>query len=76
MTNGNVIKNVYHNNDKRRFKVYYDRKPKTSVERDKRVCLVVNSSGQVIRLDEGETLDLIMELSKALKRKASRPGRF
>jgi len=76
MANGNVIRNVYKNNDIRRIKVYYDRKPSTSVERDKRVCMVLTSSGQTIRLDEGETLDLMMELTKALKWKQQRSGRF
>jgi hypothetical protein len=76
MHKNNVIKNVYPNNDSRRFKIFYDRKPTTSSERDKRICLVLKSSGQVLRFDEGETLDLIMDLSKALKWKQRRGYRY
>ena len=58
------------------MKVFYDRKPSTSAERDKPVCLVLKSSGQVIRFSEGEALDLVMDMTKALKWKYNRTKRL
>jgi hypothetical protein len=76
MTNGNVIQKVLKNNDNDRFRVYYDNKPATAAEMDNRVCLTLKSSGQVIRFNEGEALDLIAGLTKALKWKHNRSHRF
>jgi hypothetical protein len=51
----------------RRFKVYFDNKPRTAIDSEKRICLNLKSSGQIIRLSEDEAYDLVAELAKALK---------
>lgn len=51
----------------RRFKVYYDNRPPTAAEADKRVCVALKSTGQIIRLSDVEAYDLLAELAKALK---------
>lgn len=76
MKNGNVIRNVYKGNDAKRLKVYYDRKPSTSSERDNRICMVLNSTGQTIRLSEGDAFDLLMDITKVLKAKHARAYRY
>lgn len=70
MKNGNVIRNVYRNDEKRRLSVFYDRRPTTSAERDRRICLMLKSSGQVIRFSEAEALELVENISRTLKKKA------
>jgi hypothetical protein len=67
MVNGNLLKRDGKFSDFRRFKVYYDNKPPTAADAEKRVCLALKSSGQVIRLSEIEAYDLMSELTKALK---------
>ena len=69
MRNGNVIHNVYENSEKRRLSLFYDRRPKTSAERDRRVCLQLKSTGQIIRFSEAEALELVENVAKVLKRK-------
>ena len=69
MRNGNVIHSINRDGDKRRLSIYYDRRPKTSAERDRRVCLLLKSSGQVIRFSEAEALDIIENMSRTLKKK-------
>jgi hypothetical protein len=76
MVNGNVIQKIVKNNESDRFRVYFDNKPATASEMDNRVCLALKSSGQVIRFSEGEALDLIAGLTKALKWKYNRSHRF
>ena len=51
----------------RRFKVYYDNKTPTAAGSDKRVCVALKSTGQIIRLSDVEAYDLLAELAKALK---------
>jgi hypothetical protein len=75
MKNGNIIQNVYSNEDKRRVSIYFDRRPTTSAERDRRVCLMLKSSGQVIRFSEAEALELIENISRTLKRKHQKAWR-
>ena len=58
--------------ENRRVSVYYDSKPSNASETDKRICMVLKSSGQVIRFNENEAFDLMMEMTKALKWKANR----
>jgi hypothetical protein len=67
MVNGNLLHNDNKYGDFRRFKVYYDGKPPTAADAEKRVCLALKSTGQVIRLSEVEAYDLMAELVKALK---------
>ncbi len=67
MANGSVLRKVYSASEPKRFKVYFDNKPSNHTEMDSRVCITLNSTGQVIRLNEAETFDLIMDLSRALK---------
>jgi hypothetical protein len=69
MTNGNVIQKIYSSGDKRRLSIYYDRRPKTSAERDRRLCLLLKSSGQVLRFSEAEALELVENISRTLKNK-------
>jgi hypothetical protein len=77
MTNGNVIRKVYNSgNDNKRVKVYYDRKPSTSIERDNRICMVLNSTGQTIRLNESDAFDLLLDMTKVLKEKHARANRY
>jgi len=76
MANGNVIRKLYNNNDTKRLKVYYDRKPSTSVERDNRICVVLNSTGQTIRINENDAFDLLMDITKVLKGKHARANRY
>lgn len=76
MKNGNVIRKVYNGNDAKRLKVYYDRKPSTSLERDNRICMVLNSTGQTIRLNENDAFDLMMDITKVLKAKHARAYRY
>lgn len=72
MKNGNVIHGVYSNDNKGRISVYYDRKPSNSAERDRRVCIVLKSSGQKIRFSEAEALELMENISRTLKKKFQR----
>ncbi len=51
----------------KRFKVYYDNKPHTAADAQKRVCLELKSTGQIIRLNEAEAFDLMSELARAMK---------
>ena len=67
MASANILRKVYSANDAKRFKVYYDNKPANHAEMDSRVCITLNSTGQVIRLNEAEAFDLVMDLSRALK---------
>lgn len=67
MLNGNSLHRDNKNSDFRRFKVYYDNRPPTAADAEKRVCLALKSTGQVIRLNEIEAYDLLSELAKALK---------
>ena len=67
MINGNVATDKKRHSDFRRFKVYFDNNPKTAVDSEKRVCLALKSTGQIIRLSEKEAYDLMAELVKALK---------
>ena len=76
MINGNVIRKVYNDNDTKRLKVYYDRKPSTSSERDNRICMVLNSTGQTIRLNENDAFDLLLDMTKVLKGKHARAKRY
>lgn len=69
MRSGNVVHNVYDGGEKRRISIYYDRRPTTSAERDRRICMVLKSSGQVIRFSEAEALELVENVGKVLKRK-------
>jgi hypothetical protein len=72
MRNGNVIRNIYETGEKQRISIYYDRRPTTSAERDRRICMVLKSSGQVIRFSEAEALELVENVGKVLKRKIQR----
>jgi hypothetical protein len=67
MINGNLIPKTNRHGETRRFTVRYDSKPATASEAQKRICVTLNASGQVIRLDEVEVYDLMAELTKALK---------
>ena len=67
MMNGNSITGNRRNIDHKRFKVYFDNKPETAIDAEKRICLTLKSSGQTIRLSENEAYDLVAELAKALK---------
>ena len=67
MYNGNIATDGNRKSSFRRFKVYFDNKPRTAVDSEKRICLGLKSSGQVIRLSEDEAYDLVAELAKALK---------
>ncbi len=58
--------------EKQRLSVYDDRRPTTSAERDRRICMVLKSSGQVIRFNEAEALELVENVGKVLKRKIQR----
>jgi hypothetical protein len=76
MMNGNVVRDIFKESDGKRFKIYFDNKPKNATEMDKRICIALKSSGQIIRLDEVETFDLIADLTKALKWKYKRSHKF
>ena len=67
MADGNTIAGSRKGGEYRRFKVYFDNKPRTAVDAEKRVCLALKSTGQIIRLSEEEAYDLVSELAKALK---------
>ena len=67
MINGNFTADKRKQNEIRRFKVYFDNNPKTAVDAEKRVCLALKSTGQVIRLSEKEAYDIVADLAKALK---------
>ena len=67
MVNGNLISGNKRNNELRRFKVYFDNKPQTAADAQKRVCVALKSTGQIIRLSETEAYDMMAELAKALK---------
>ena len=68
MINGNISQtNRRNDGSARRFKVYYDKRPPTAADADKRVCLSLKSTGQVIRLSDSEAYDLVAEIAKALK---------
>ena len=60
----------------RRFSVYCDKRPSNPAERDKPICMVLKSSGQIIRFDEREAFDLVMEFTKALRWKHLRSHRY
>ncbi len=66
VSGNNVIGNVS-NREGKRLKVYYDNKPRTAADADKRVCLELKSTGQTIRLNEAEAFDLMSELARAMK---------
>lgn len=76
MRNGNVIRKVYNDSNGKRLKVYYDRKPSTSSERDNRICMVLNSTGQTIRLNENDAFDLLLDITKVLKGKHASANRY
>lgn len=67
MINGNMLQSGDRKGGGKRFKVYYDKRPPTAAEAEKRVCLALKSTGQVIRLSVAEAYDLLAELVKALK---------
>lgn len=67
MINGNIATDKKRNSEFRRFKVYFDNNPRTAVDAEKRVCLALKSTGQVIRLSEQEAYDLLADMAKALK---------
>ena len=67
MVNGNLISGIRRNSEPKRFKVYFDNKPQNAADSQKRVCLALKSTGQIIRLSETEAYDLMAELAKALK---------
>ena len=67
MVNSNFIPGNKRGNEMRRFKVYFDNKPKTAADAQKRVCLALKATGQIIRLSETEAYDMMAELAKALK---------
>jgi len=63
------------NTDLKRFKIYYDNKPTNAYESQHKVCFVIKATGQTIRFNESEALEIMMDLTKALKWKADRLGR-
>lgn len=63
------------NPDPKRFKIYYDNKPSNAYESKHKICFVIKSSGQTIRFNESEALEMLMDLTKALKWKVDRLGR-
>ena len=67
MVNGNFIPGNKRSSETKRFKVYFDNKPKTAADAQKKVCLALKSTGQIIRLSETEAYDLMAEIAKALK---------
>ena len=67
MVNGNIVSGNKRLQDSRRFKVYFDNKPQNAADAQKRVCLALKSTGQIIRLSETEAYDLMAEMAKALK---------
>ena len=67
MGNPNFVRNIYRNDDKR-MTIYYDRKPSTSADRDRRICLKLASSGQIIRFSPKEALELIESMARVLKK--------
>ncbi len=73
--NGNTRNNPNLRDDSR-ITVYYDGKPSNSAEREKPICMVLKSSGQIIRFAETEAFDLLMDMTKALRWKHNRSRRF
>lgn len=58
----------------KRFKIFYDRKPTNATEMENRFCILLNATGQNIRLNESEVYEMMLDLTKALKWKNQRPG--
>ena len=67
MVNGNFISGNKRSSDTKRFKVYFDNKPQNAADAQKKVCLALKSTGQIIRLSETEAYDLMAEIAKAFK---------
>jgi hypothetical protein len=61
--------------DSKRCKIYYDNKPSNAYEFKHKICFVIKSSGQTIRFSESEALEMLLDLTKALKWKVDRLGR-
>jgi hypothetical protein len=76
MTKVSFNHHTQHAKDDRRLSVYYDKNPSNAVESNNRICMVLKSNGQVIRISESEALDLMIDMSKALKWKTKRTHRY
>jgi hypothetical protein len=76
MAKANIIRNVFKENDSKRFKIYYNSKPTNATEMDNRICINLKSTGQIIRINETEAYDMIVELTKALKFKHQKTNRY
>ncbi|CAB5159863.1 hypothetical protein D3OALGA1CA_4976 [Olavius algarvensis associated proteobacterium Delta 3] len=57
----------FNQSETKRFKIYYDNKPTNSYESKNKICLVMRNNGQILRMNESDALEVIMDLAKALK---------
>lgn len=65
-----IIQDLFKKNPGKKLKIFYDSNPKNKYEAGHRVCMSVKSTGQMLRFSETEALDILVDLSKALKWKA------
>ena len=71
-----LTRDNHNTKEQNRISVYYDGRPSNSKEREKPICMVLKSSGQVIRFNEKEAFDLLMDMTKALRWNHNRSRRY